>query len=262
MFRAIMQECNDVLRKLVATLLEIDESTIKLCQVLNPIVLGDTIDDKDCVLDLNLLLNDDTRINIELQMWYDKNWVERSLFYLGRTYAKLEEGDEYYKLKRTYQIGILNFHLFDDSSELYSEYQLINVENGKKYTDKLSLRILDLTMVNKVEENSQNRELLRWARIFQAKTMSELKGAVAGEEVLESMIPKVYAVSEEENIRLVLEARADYERRMKGQYMGGYEDGINETIIQMISFGLPLEQISSITGKTVEEIKALGNIQN
>ena len=68
MFHVVMQECEDAMHCLVAALLGIKVSDIKECRILNPIIMGDTMEEKDCVLNLNLLLNNEAKINIELQM--------------------------------------------------------------------------------------------------------------------------------------------------------------------------------------------------
>ena len=57
MFRAVLQESEVVLRNLLSVLLGMEESEIASCRIENPIELGKTIEDKDCVLDYNGLIN-------------------------------------------------------------------------------------------------------------------------------------------------------------------------------------------------------------
>ena len=68
MFHAVLQKNEEVLQNLVATLLEIEVKEIKSCVLENPIELGKEINAKDCVLDVKLTLNNNTVINIELQI--------------------------------------------------------------------------------------------------------------------------------------------------------------------------------------------------
>ncbi len=67
MFRATMQSNEKVLKGFVCALLNLEESEIKECVIENPIILGEDIESKDCILDLKLLLNNNERLNIEMQ---------------------------------------------------------------------------------------------------------------------------------------------------------------------------------------------------
>ena len=81
MFHAVLQKNEEVLRNLLATLLEMDEADIADCHLENPIELGKEIEGKECILDVKLTLNNAKIINIELQVYKQTYWVERSLLY-------------------------------------------------------------------------------------------------------------------------------------------------------------------------------------
>ena len=81
MFHAVLQKNEEVLRNLLATLLEMDEADIVSCHIENPIELGKEIEGKECILDVKLTLNHAKIINIELQVYKQTYWVERSLLY-------------------------------------------------------------------------------------------------------------------------------------------------------------------------------------
>ena len=78
MFRAAMQSNEKVLRGLVCALLDLRMDEIKECVIENPIILGEDIDDKTCILDVKILLNNDKRLNIEMQTTDYGNWQDRS----------------------------------------------------------------------------------------------------------------------------------------------------------------------------------------
>ncbi|WP_276947793.1 PD-(D/E)XK nuclease family transposase [Acetatifactor muris] len=70
---------------------------------------------KQGILDILLLLNGDTKINIELQIKIIRYWDRRSLFYLSKTFAEdLLLGEKYTKLKRCVSVSILDFNLSND----------------------------------------------------------------------------------------------------------------------------------------------------
>ena len=64
MFHAVLQKNEEVLRNLLATLLEMDEADIVDCHLENPIELGKEIEGKECILDVKLTLNNAKIINI------------------------------------------------------------------------------------------------------------------------------------------------------------------------------------------------------
>ena len=264
MFKAVLQENQEVLVNLVATLMGIPEEDISSCVITNPIKLGKSINSKECVLDISLVLNGDITINIELQIDNEGNWPERSLYYWSKSFDLLQTGEDYEILRRTYQIGILDFTLFKDSPEFYSEYKLQNVQNGRVYTDKLTIRVLDLTNIELAGDGEE--ELAHWARIFKAETMEELKQLASSKEVMQKMIVTLAKLSEEEEIRQQCEAREKNERDMRSMYKFGLKNGIEQGIEQgkeqmLLSFVkkgiITVETAAEELGKSAEEIEKM-----
>ncbi len=268
MFKAVLQESREVLRNLVAVLMGIDESTITSCEIVNPIELGKSMDAKECILDVKLVLNDTQIINIELQIRKEASWPERSLLYWSRAFDCIRSGDDYSLLKPTYHIGILDFTLFENNPEFYAEYLLMSRNTGKIYTDKISMRVLDLSKIENAREGEE--KLVKWAKIFRAKTMAELETLAAGEEVLKSMVAHIRELSEEEKIRQQCEAREDYERRLLTEYRAGERSGIERglkqgkergielTAIKMKKEGIAVSTIVKCTGLTEKQVLELG----
>lgn len=268
MFKAVLQESREVLRNLVAVLMGIDESTIASCEIVNPIELGKSMDAKECILDVKLVLNDTQIINIELQIRKEASWPERSLLYWSRAFDCIRSGDDYSLLKPTYHIGILDFTLFENNPEFYAEYLLMSRNTGKIYTDKISMRVLDLSKIENAREGEE--KLVKWAKIFRAKTMAELETLAAGEEALKSMVAHIRELSEEEKIRQQCEAREDYERRLLTEYRAGERSGIERglkqgkergielTAIKMKKEGIAVSTIVKCTGLTEKQVLELG----
>ena len=263
MFRAVLQESEVVLRNLLSVLLGMEESEIVSCRIENPIELGKTIEDKDCVLDIKLTLNGGKIINIEVQNTDEHNWPERSLLYWSRAYDNLKQGQDYSELLPTCHIGILNFTLFPEAPQFYSEYRILNTENHYCYTDKFCIRVLDLTQIE--NGGDANPRLLKWARIFLAKTIEELEQLAGREEALQEMILELKKLSEEEKIRMACEAREDYERRMLTQYRAGEragrEEGIEEGMRKGKAEGIAEGIAQGITKGQEETLKVLNWLQ-
>ena len=63
MFRAILQKNAEVLKALICSMLHIPPEQVKRVEITNPIVLGQHIDSKEFILDITILMNDDTHID-------------------------------------------------------------------------------------------------------------------------------------------------------------------------------------------------------
>lgn len=236
MFHAVLQKNEEVLRNLLATLLEIDEAEIESCHIENPIELGKEIEGKECILDVKLTLNNDKVINIELQVYKQTYWINRSLLYWARTYDNLKSGQDYSMLLPAYHIGILDFTLFENYPKFMAQYQILDVEDGYLYSDKLCIKVLDLTQLEKAKQEPEtNKKLLKWASIFKAETLEELEQLASGEEVFENMVVTMKKLSEDEKIRMQCEAREDYERSLLTEYNAGKSEGIEQGLQQGIA---------------------------
>ena len=110
-----------------------------------------------------------------------------------------------------------------------AKYQVLDVEDGFLYSDKLCIKIFDLTQFEKVKSQCEtDKKLLKWASIFKAETLEELEQLAGKEEVFENMVLTLKKLSEDEKIRMQCEAREDYERCLLSEYSAGKRDGIEE----------------------------------
>ena len=226
MFHAVLQKNEEVLRNLLATLLEMDEADIVDCHLENPIELGKEIEGKECILDVKLTLNNAKIINIELQVYKQTYWVERSLLYWARAFDSLKSGQDYSMLLPTYDIGILDFTLFEDPPKFMAQYLIMDAEDKFQYSDKLCIKVLDLTQLDAArKQKNVNKKLLKWASIFKAETLEELEQLANGEEVFEKMVVTMKKLSEDEKIRMQCEAREDYERCLLSEFNAGKREG-------------------------------------
>ncbi len=213
LFRALMQRSPQTLSALLSALLHINPDDITQVTILNPIELGRTIQDKEFLLDIKLELNRRSHINLEMQVINEKNWPERSLCYLCRTFDDLNRGEDYLEIRSAVQIGILNFTLFPDAPEFLSNYYLMNVKNRKIYSDKFRLTVLDLTQKDLATQEDLLYLTDIWAAFFRAATWEELKMIANQNASLLEAANTVRQLTLEDKIRLECSAREDYLRR-------------------------------------------------
>ena len=110
-----------------------------------------------------------------------------------------------------------------------AQYQILDVEDHFLYSDKLCIKVLDLTQIEKAKKQpGTDKKLLKWASIFKAETLEELEQLAGKEEVFENMVLTLKKLSEDEKIRMQCEAREDYERCLLSEYSAGKHEGIEE----------------------------------
>lgn len=210
LFRALLQKNNKVLKGLICSLLHLLPDEVLSVTILNPIELGTAIDEKSFLLDIKCLLNNNTIINLEMQVINEHNWSERSLSYLSRSFDNLNRGEEYLQVKTAIQISILDFPLFPDTPEFFATYMMSNVKNHKIYSSKFRLSVLDLTHINLATEEDKRFHVDYWASLFKAVTWEEIKMLAQKDPMIEEASNTIFQLTQDEQIRLQCEAREDF----------------------------------------------------
>ena len=107
---------NPVIRKyFISVVLNIPVEMIRSTRLLNTYLWRRYRYQKQGILDVLVELNDDTKINIELQVKAVRNWDKRQLFYLGKMLTEeISFGRSYDVMKRCVAISILDFNLTED----------------------------------------------------------------------------------------------------------------------------------------------------
>ena len=193
LFHIVLQDDDYALKGLIASLLHLEPSDIKKTKVLNPILPGDPPDAKLCILDIYVLFNDDSYINLEMQVEDQQNWVPRSLTYLSREFDQLKHGDDYTLVKPVYHVGFLNFTLFEDHPEFHATYRLQNIRDGYTYTDKFSLHVLELNHINLATDEDRYYKTDKWASLFKATTWEEIKMLAQENDYIMSAAKSMYS---------------------------------------------------------------------
>ena len=130
MFRALFQQNTVALKGLLSSLLHMPPEDILSVEIMNPIVIGETINDKEFRLDIKAVLNHYQQINLEMQVVNRHDWPERSIGYLSRMYNSLQKGDQYINVKPAIHVGILNFSPFEGEPIFYSRSVLMDTPNS------------------------------------------------------------------------------------------------------------------------------------
>ena len=200
MFRAVLQTNNKALRGLICSLLHLRHEDVLSVEITNPIILGESIEDKEFLLDINVNMNNNTLINLEMQMTDKLVWPDRSISYMCRSLDMLIHGQEYQELKPVIHIGFLNYTLFDDYPEFYANYKLMNVKNHHIYSDKLTLSVIDLSQIELATDEDREYHVDYWAKLFKATTWEEIRMLAAKDQYIDEASKSIFQLSAEEQI--------------------------------------------------------------
>lgn len=224
LFRAVLQENNTALRGLICSLLHLDEAEVCSVEIVNPIVLGESVKDKEFRLDINVVLNNSTLINLEMQIANRLNWRERSIMYLCRSFDQLNHGQDYSEAKPVIHIGFLDYTLFEKTPEFYASYKLINVNNNQKYSDSLTLHVVDLSQIKLATEEDKRYHLHEWAMLFKADTWEEIRMIASKDKYLEETAQTMFRMSADDLVRKRCRDREEYYQDLRS-----YERAIKES---------------------------------
>jgi predicted transposase/invertase (TIGR01784 family) len=211
-FRIVFQENKYALKGLLCSILGLKDEEISSLEITNEVKPGTIITDKEYRMDIVVNLNDDTALNLEMQVKNYNNWQYRSLCYLCREFDNLDHGDDFSKVRRAYQIGFLDFTPFEDHPEFYGIYQMRNAIDGHLYTDRFNLIVISLNQIDLATNEDKARKIDTWARLFKSKTWEELKMIANDNDYMNSAVETLYLSNKDYNTVKIARERDDFLR--------------------------------------------------
>jgi len=268
LFLKVMGEKGDekqLLGFLNAVLGRSGKKLIKTVDILeNKTFTADIKSGKSCALDVKAVLEDETKVNIEVQVRNDRNIERRSLFYWSRLYIKgLRQGQDYRELPDVAAINIVDFD-FPPGGGAHTCFHL-REDADRSLILSSALEIHFINMVKWRRSGSRdlrNNPLDRWLVWLDAKSPPELV-----QEVLR-MDSAIMAANERQEFVLQDEEALDiYERRQKAEWdyasgmNGARREGEEKAKLQiarnLLAKGSTPEFVRDITGLSLDEIEKL-----
>jgi predicted transposase/invertase (TIGR01784 family) len=213
LFKYLLQTETDVLKAIISAFLDISREDIRKITVLNAIKLSDDPAGKEMILDICVEMNDDTVIDLEMQVVNNHDWPERTISYLCRCFDELKKGQGYSMVKGVHHIGFLDYPLFEDSPEFFSVYRLINERTGQLYTGKFSITVVSLKQINLATEEDRVKKRDLWASFFKAGSWEELIMLAQQDTDIKRAVTAVHKLSQDEEFRMRCWAREDFIRQ-------------------------------------------------
>ena len=209
MFHLVFQNDMVALKGLICSVLHLETEDIQEIVVCNPLEIGRTVNSKNFYLDLKIKFNNDTIVNLEMQIINRGNWPERSLSYLCRNYDSLEKGEDYKNVNNAIHIGFIDFTLVPGEPEFCSTHMMCNIKTHKIYTSKFMLKVVELNHTDIATEEDKYYKIDQWAKLFKATTWEELKMCASEDAAMQSVVKMIYEYNEEEAVRDMCRARRE-----------------------------------------------------
>lgn len=288
-FKKIFGDMNnkEVIKGFLSSILNIPKEEYELLKIESPFLnISDSATDKIGILDVKLSTKNKKIIDIEIQVARMKHMRERVLYYLSKmTLDQIGAGENYDKIQKVISIIIAADHiLIKENNNQHNRYLLCDKETDSIFTDKMEVNTLDL--MKKADPKTSDPNITKWVDFFNAKTEEELEMIHnMPDSAVKQAAKIVLEVNQDKEVRIKAEQRENalrvYNTEIEASKQSGIKEGIKQGIQQGIKQGmekgmekgmenkaieiakkllqtnLSLEQISIVTGLTINEIENL-----
>ena len=216
-------------------------------------------DEKLSRIDIFAILDNQDRVDIEVQCVNYYNMDKRSLFYWAQLFLhqnSILSGEDYNALKPAITVNLLNYSFLPKASPC-SVYSLREEETNHKLTDALALYFIEVTKMKKKPIQEMTR-LEKWIAFFSKKFKPYEKEEIAMSE------PAIKnAINAADSFFLDEAAYHAYLNRQAAIW--DYNSGINAArdeerisiAVNMLNDGLPFDQIQKFTKLPLDKIQEL-----
>ena len=213
---------------------------------------------KGSTLDLLCMTNDETQINIEVQVQNRHNMGQRSLYYWAKLYqSTLGRGENYNNLRRTVAINLLGYEYLPLSG-FHHMYGLYDETGKHRLTEDIEIHFLELPKVTRQNIRSM-RTLDKWMAFIGNKLSDEEMEAIAmSEAAIDTAWDRIEAFMRDAGQRHKYEQREkfehDYVSDMEGAWKQGMQQGISKgrqigiahMAMNMLRVGTPVATVAQM----------------
>ena len=275
------EENKDLLKDILEAILKVKIESI---EIKNPEIPQNLTDSKAGTLDIKVEINENTVIDVEMQVENEYNIDDRSTRYLiSMSEDELKKGEDYSTIRKVITINLLNFNYFKRNSffniahmkfEKNTKDTYINMgysEEDEIATEKLEMVYIELPKFKK-KSSSQNNALNQWLWLIigeeekikmASKENIKIKKAV---DIIEEMSadPKEWERYRSRQMAIMnynaginnAQERGRQEGKQEGKKEGRKEEKLR-IAKKMKSKSMSIKEIEELTGVTKEEIVKL-----
>ena len=240
-----------------------DKQIVKV-RIANPTLGRRTQDDKYSVMDIRAIANDNTHINIEMQIANKGDMIPRTLHYMSRMISdQLKSGMPYSELQQAICINFLDFELFHSNKNIHNVFRYQN-ENNEILTNLTQIHFVELPKIKK-DGIIDNEMLKNWVNFINDPKSKEVDMLICEH----AEINKARNILSMSNLKQrILQKYYDRQDRLleknsweaygKRQKDAGFAEGSRakaiETARYMITAGESIDKICKYTGLSSDEI--------
>ena len=209
------------------------------------------------ILDVKAKIDNETIVNIEIQIVNRYNMIERTLFYWsGLYYNVLQKGEDYKEIKKVIAINILDYNEFEEGP--YHEIAKLRREYLYKIlTDKIEIHFIQIPKFKKQRKDMKTK-LDMWMDFISQIDEKEVKNAMSkNKEIKKAQEEYEYLTGEEAERRIAFlreKAIRDETSIFDAGKDIGFKDGIEKGIEKGIKQGKEKEQKEIVKSMLKEKL--------
>lgn len=230
---------------------------------------------KVSILDIRAKMNDDTQINVEVQIAKPVDMKKRAMFYWAKLYSyQIDEGEDYSLLKDVISINLLNFKLFKEHERCHSACHVTDDFDGKVIIKDFEMHFIELPKF-KLGDIKRLKKSEKWIALFSNKcTDEELEEIAMSEPAIKKALDYQKYFMHDEKLRRKYElqekAIRDYNSGLLAARQEGIQTGIKQGIqtgikqgvqqanmqnaVKFLKLGVDIKTIAEGTGLSLEEV--------
>ena len=230
------------------------------------------LDSKNIRIDVECITQDGKRCIVEMQKLNQHYFSERMVYYsAAAVLSQIPAGQDSYKFMPVYMIAILNFRLNENHDKVKYEYFIKSDEN-ELMTQNLQFTFIELPNhrdINSPEATRLDKFCWLLRNMSKFKERPDTDGDPLFDLLVESADFTIFTLNDKANYRKEMTTERD--RRNQFQYeldqevakaeKRGKAEGIEETKLatakKMLARNYPVDEISELTGFSVEVLKNL-----
>ena len=221
---------------------------------------------KVSILDIRAKMNDDTYVNVEVQIAKPVDMKKRAMFYWSKLYSyQIGKGEDYSLLKDVISINLLNFILFKEHKRFHSSCHITDDFDKNTVIKDFEMHFIELPKF-KISDIKRLKKSEKWFALFSNRcTDEELEEIAMSEPSIKKALEYQDYFMHDEKLRYKYElqekAIRDYNSSMRASKQEGIQEGIQserKTIaINLLKANMSIDFISQNTGLSEQEILLL-----
>ena len=218
---------------------------------------------KVSILDIRAKMNDDTYVNVEVQIAKPVDMKKRAMFYWSKLYSyQIGKGEDYSLLKDVISINLLNFILFKEPKRCHSSCHITDDFDKNTVIKDFEMHFIELPKF-KISDIKRLKKSEKWFALFSNRcTDEELEEIAMSEPSIKKALEYQNYFMHDEKLRYKYElqekAIRDYNSSMRASKQEGIQEGIQserKTIaINLLKANMSIDFISQNTGLSEQEI--------